>query len=70
RKRAAAIATWFRKNGLRIPIAYEGFGEFALLVATPDNTAEPRNRRVDYILSIEDPVLKATDFQAVWKLLK
>jgi outer membrane protein OmpA-like peptidoglycan-associated protein len=70
RQRAAAIAAWFRKNGLRVPIAYEGFGEFALMVATPDNTAEPRNRRVDYILSIEDPVLKATDFQAVWKLLK
>jgi outer membrane protein OmpA-like peptidoglycan-associated protein len=70
RKRAEAIAAWFRKGGLRIPIAYEGFGEFAPLVATPDNTAEPRNRRVDYILSIEDPVLKATNFQPAWKLLK
>jgi outer membrane protein OmpA-like peptidoglycan-associated protein len=70
RKRAQSIAGWFRKNGLRIPIAYEGFGEFALLVATPDNTDEPRNRRVDYILSVEDPVLKATEFQAVWKLIK
>jgi len=69
-KRAQAIAGWFRKNGLRIPIAYEGFGEFALLVATPDNTDEPRNRRVDYILSIEDPVLRATSFQPVWKLIK
>jgi len=38
RKRAQSIAGWFRKNGLRIPIAYEGFGEFALAVATPDNT--------------------------------
>jgi outer membrane protein OmpA-like peptidoglycan-associated protein len=70
RKRAASIATWFRKSGLVIPIAYEGFGEFAPLVNTPDNTPEPRNRRVDYILSIEDPVLKATNFQPVWKLLK
>ena len=70
RKRAQAIAGWFRKNGLRIPIAYEGYGEFALLVATPDNTDEPRNRRVDYILSVEDPTLKATEFQPVWKLIK
>ena len=70
RKRAQSIAGWFRKNGLRIPIAYEGFGEFALAVATPDNTDEPRNRRVDYILSVEDPVLRATDFRPVWKTIK
>jgi outer membrane protein OmpA-like peptidoglycan-associated protein len=70
RKRAQSIAHWFRKFGLAIPIAHEGFGEFAPLVATPDNTPEARNRRVDYILSIEDPVLKATNFQPVWKLLK
>jgi len=70
RKRAQSIAGWFRKNGLRIPIAYEGYGEFALLVATADNVDEPRNRRVDYILSVEDPVLKATSFQPAWKLIK
>jgi outer membrane protein OmpA-like peptidoglycan-associated protein len=70
RKRAQAIAAWFRKNDLRIPIAFEGFGEQALRVGTPDNTDEPRNRRVDYILSVEDPVLKATDFHPVWKTVK
>jgi outer membrane protein OmpA-like peptidoglycan-associated protein len=70
RKRAQAIAGWFRKNELRIPIAFEGYGEHALRVATPDNTDEPRNRRVDYILSVEDPVLKATDFRSVWKTIK
>ena len=69
-RRAQAIAGWFRKKGLAIPIAYEGFGEQALRVATPDNTDEPRNRRVDYILSVEDPVLRATDFRPAWKLLK
>ena len=69
-RRAQSIAGWFRKNGLRIPIACEGFGEQALRVATPDNTDEPRNRRVDYILSVEDPVLRATDFHPTWKLLK
>jgi outer membrane protein OmpA-like peptidoglycan-associated protein len=69
-KRAQSIAGWFRKSGLRIPIAFEGFGEQALRIATPDNTDEPRNRRVDYILSVEDPVLRATDFRPVWKSIK
>lgn len=69
-RRAQAIAGWFRKHGLLLPIAFEGFGEQALRIATPDNTDEPRNRRVDYILSIEEPVLQATDFRPVWKTLK
>ncbi len=66
-RRAQAIATWFRKHGLRLPIAFEGFGEHAPLVATPDETDEARNRRVDYILAIEEPALKATRFRAGWK---
>jgi outer membrane protein OmpA-like peptidoglycan-associated protein len=70
RRRALSIASWFRKNGLRIPVAYEGFGEQALYVITPDNTDEPRNRRVDYYLSDEEPSIKATDFRPVWKTIK
>jgi outer membrane protein OmpA-like peptidoglycan-associated protein len=70
RKRAQSIAGWFRKSGLHIPIAFEGFGEQALGIATADNIDEPRNRRVDYILSVEDPVLRATDFRPVWKTIK
>jgi len=70
RRRAQSIAGWFRKNGLRIPIAYEGFGEQALYIVTPDNTDEPRNRRVDYFLSEEEPPVKATDFRPVWKSIK
>ncbi len=62
-RRAQAIAAWFRKRGLRLPILFEGFGEHALLVATADETDEPRNRRVDYILAVEDPVLKAAAFR-------
>lgn len=68
-KRAQAIAAWFRTGAPDLPIAYEGFGEQALRVPTPDNTSEPRNRRVDYILSVEDPVLPASDFQPTWKTL-
>jgi outer membrane protein OmpA-like peptidoglycan-associated protein len=53
--RARAIAAWFRKRGVRMPIAFEGFGETALAVSTADNVDEPRNRRVDYVLSDEPP---------------
>jgi outer membrane protein OmpA-like peptidoglycan-associated protein len=70
RRRAQSIAGWFRKNGLRIPIAYEGFGEQALRIITADSTDEPRNRRVDYFLSEEDPPIRATDFRPVWKTIK
>jgi hypothetical protein len=66
-KRAQSIAGWFRSHGLRVPIFYEGFGEQALLVATPDETDEGRNRRVDYILSVEEPALKSATFHAAWK---
>jgi outer membrane protein OmpA-like peptidoglycan-associated protein len=64
-RRAQAIAAWFRKHGLRLPILHEGFGEQSPLVATPDETDEPRNRRVDYILAIEEPALKGV--RAAWK---
>jgi outer membrane protein OmpA-like peptidoglycan-associated protein len=67
RKRAEAIAQWFRQHGLRIGIGWEGFGETALLVKTADNVDEPRNRRVDYILSVDEPVYKSTGARPVWK---
>ncbi len=66
RRRARSIATWFVKSGLRIPVAYEGFGESAPLVPTKDEVDEPRNRRVDYILTIEVPVTKIA---AAWKYI-
>ena len=67
RARAQAIASWFRKRGLKIPIAYEGFGESALLVKTADEVDEPRNRRVDYILSLDEPTFKTSGFRPAWK---
>jgi outer membrane protein OmpA-like peptidoglycan-associated protein len=69
-RRAQSIAGWFRAHGLRLPIFYEGFGEQALLVATPDETNEARNRRVDYILAVEEPALKSTAFRAAWKRIQ
>lgn len=65
RKRARAIAAWFKARGLAIPIAYEGLGERAPLVKTPDETDEPRNRRVDYILALDAPALASTELS--WK---
>jgi outer membrane protein OmpA-like peptidoglycan-associated protein len=66
RRRAQAIAKWFRQRGLKIPIAFEGFGESALLVKTADEVDEPRNRRADYILSVEEPVFKSSGFRPSW----
>jgi outer membrane protein OmpA-like peptidoglycan-associated protein len=65
--RARAIAGWFRRRGVRIPIAYEGFGETSPAVKTADQVDEPRNRRVDYILSDGDPTMKTTGFRPTWK---
>jgi outer membrane protein OmpA-like peptidoglycan-associated protein len=68
--RAQALARWFRGHGVGIPIAYEGFGESALTVQTADNVDEPRNRRADYILSVEPPSLHASTFHPTWKRLQ
>lgn len=54
-QRARAIGRWFKKNGVKVPIAYAGFGEDLLLVKTPDETDESKNRRAEYIVSIEPP---------------
>jgi outer membrane protein OmpA-like peptidoglycan-associated protein len=64
--RARSIAAWFRKRGVKMPIAFEGFGETALAVKTADNVDEPKNRRVDYILS-DDPPRYGGAFAPAWK---
>ncbi|MGB0645625.1 MAG: OmpA family protein [Bradymonadia bacterium] len=50
-KRARAIASYFRQRGLKMPIFVAGFGESGLRVATPDEVAEPKNRRAIYVLT-------------------
>lgn len=67
RRRAQAIATWFRQRGMKIPIGFEGFGEYALAVKTEDNVDEPRNRRVDYILSVDEPAFKSSGNRPAWR---
>lgn len=67
RRRARSIATWLRGHGLKIPVAYEGFGEFTPLVKTPDETPEPKNRRIDYFLSFDPPGLPSGSVSFSWK---
>lgn len=51
RKRATAIAEQLRELGLtEAVISVESHGERNLLVQTPDDTPEPRNRRVEITL--------------------
>jgi outer membrane protein OmpA-like peptidoglycan-associated protein len=64
--RARAIAAWFRKRGVKMPIAFEGFGESAPAVKTADNVDEAHNRRVDYILS-DDPPAYGGGLRPAWK---
>jgi outer membrane protein OmpA-like peptidoglycan-associated protein len=61
--RARAIGQYFRRQGLSVPILVHGHGEDRPRVATPDETPEERNRRVDYILSVGAP------YAADWKPL-
>ena len=56
-KRARSIGKWFRKKGIKISIMAAGLGEDDLLVETPDNTDEIRNRRAEYVVSVDSPPL-------------
>lgn len=50
-KRAGAVAEQLQQAGLpNLVLTVESHGERNLLVATPDETAEPRNRRVEVTL--------------------
>ena len=67
--RARSIAQYFRKKGLRIAIYVEGFGEEALAVGTPDETDEAKNRRAQYLITIDEPELKVVPFAPHWQRL-
>ena len=68
-KRARAIATYFASHGVKVPIHYDGFGEDALAVDTPDDTDEAKNRRALYVLSNVAPRGGAFP-NARWRRLK
>lgn len=67
--RARSIGAWFRKRGVRIAVFYEGFGEEALAISTRDEQDEPKNRRAEYIIAIDDPTAKNVPFQPRWQKL-
>lgn len=69
-KRARSIARYFRKRGLKIAIFYQGFGESALYVQTPDSTPEPKNRRALYVLGNAPPMRSAAIPKSHWKPLR
>lgn len=56
-KRARAIARYFSRHGVKMPVFYRGFGEEALAVTTADETPEVRNRRALYVLANEPPTI-------------
>lgn len=55
-RRARSIAQAFAQRGFNFPIFYQGFGEDALAVPTPDGTDEVSNRRALYILAAQPPL--------------
>jgi outer membrane protein OmpA-like peptidoglycan-associated protein len=71
--RARAIAGYFRKKGVKLPIVFAGFGEDVLKVKTADGVDERANRRADYVIGpaagappFRGPYLKA---RAAWQQL-
>jgi outer membrane protein OmpA-like peptidoglycan-associated protein len=73
-ERAHAIAEYFRKKGVKLPIAFAGYGEDVLKVKTKDETDERANRRADYVIGpagaappFGGPYLKA---KVEWKELR
>ena len=54
-RRARAIAEYLRDRGVAVPIFFQGFGEAALEVQTPDNVNEARNRRARYVVANSAP---------------
>lgn len=68
-RRARSIAAYFRQRGLKLPIFYEGFGEQAPRVTTPDETDAAENRRAEYIIAVEAPTLPHTPFPPEWREL-
>lgn len=68
-RRARSIARWFRERGFTRPVWYQGFGEDALAVSTPDGTDEARNRRALYVLCAQPPPTSGELPRKAWKRL-
>lgn len=63
--RAQALARWFRRHEIKIPIYFQGFGEDAPKIQRPDETDEPQNRRADYDIAVDSPTGSMAGWQAL-----
>lgn len=68
-ERARSIGAFFREEGVRFDVFYQGFGESALAVPTEDNVDEPQNRRSVFILSTREPPTSANLPRSNWRAL-
>ncbi len=68
-RRARSIASWFRAQGLKIPVWYQGYGERVLAVPTGDGADEAANRRAVYVLAAEAPTGVRDLPDGTWKQL-
>ena len=66
KRRARAIAKFFKSKGLKVDIYYIGFGEEALKVKTADCVDEPQNRRAEYIISMDEPSINTDSKVGSW----
>ena len=66
-QRACSIARWFQKNGIDMPVYYQGFGESVLKVKTADNVDEAANRRALYLLGNAKPAPDSSMPKSNWR---
>jgi hypothetical protein len=69
-ERAKSLGAWFMGSGFRGDIHYQGFGERALAVQTPDETSEAANRRVMYIIAADTPKVSDALPGKSWRQLR
>ncbi|MBN2693214.1 OmpA family protein [bacterium] len=70
KNRAKAIGEAFKKEGLKLTIYYQGFGESVLKRLTNDEVDDPMNRRAIYILSSQSPDISKTIPSKHWTHLE
>lgn len=68
--RAEALARYFMKRGLKVPVHAYGFGENGQVVKTADNTEEAANRRAQCVLSVGPPPTSDTLPPASWRRIR
>ena len=67
RRRARAMARYFHRRGVRLPIYYRGYGERALATATADEADERKNRRAVFVLAAHPPRIARGQALGSWR---